>query len=116
VVEVPPDVVGEELLPPVGLPCAYDVERLVVEHRDATRTVVAVGAAKRGHEDAAGAAVEGMEPGVTGLGGQFVRPNLADHPRRPQVGFGVEDVGPRRSQPGHDQVAAFEVTRVPGVT
>ena len=35
VAEVPPEVVGQILRPAVGLPGAFDVERLVVEHEDA---------------------------------------------------------------------------------
>jgi hypothetical protein len=46
VVEVPPHVVGEVLLAPVGLPRAGDLEGVVIEKRNPSRAVGAVGAAQ----------------------------------------------------------------------
>ncbi|MGH3500476.1 MAG: hypothetical protein ACRDQA_06195 [Nocardioidaceae bacterium] len=43
--QVPPRAVGQVLRAAVGFPRAYDVERVVVQQRDATRTVLPVGAA-----------------------------------------------------------------------
>jgi hypothetical protein len=54
VVEVPPAVVAEELLAPVVLPGADDVEAVVVEQGDPAGAVVAVGSAQVEQEDAAG--------------------------------------------------------------
>ena len=46
VLQVPPHVVGEELRSAVQLPRSDDLERVVVDQRDAAGTVVAVGAAQ----------------------------------------------------------------------
>src|SRR5215216_6112818 len=77
VIEVPPDVVGEELLPAVQLPGADDLEAVVVQQGDPAGAVVDVGAAESGQEDGAGPAVDGVGAGVAGLAGQFLGADLA---------------------------------------
>src|SRR6516164_7519166 len=46
IVQVPPHVVGQELRSAVDLPRSDELERVVVDQRDAARTVIAVGATK----------------------------------------------------------------------
>src|SRR5204863_4854251 len=90
VVEMPPHVVGEMLLAPVGLPCAGDLEGVMVDERHASGAVAAVGAAQIGHEDAAGSAMHGVRAGVAGLGGEFLGFDRADDLRLARVWLGVE--------------------------
>src|SRR5215216_2917727 len=108
VVQVPPHVVGEELVAAVALPGADDVEGVVVEQGDPAGAVVAVGAAEGGQEDGPGAAVDGVGPGVAGLGGQLLGGDLADHGGVARVGLGVQHIDPRRADAGDDQVAALQ--------
>jgi hypothetical protein len=115
VAQVPPHVVGQVLVAPVRLPGADDVEGLVVQQRDSARPFVAVRAPDRRQEDAVRTAVQRVRPGVAGLGGQLVGLDGAHHPGAARVRFGVQDVGPRRTQARHDQIAALKVARVPGV-
>ena len=111
VVQVPPAVVGEELVAAVVLPGADDVEGVVVEQGDPARAVVAVGAAEVEQEDAAGAAVDGVGPGVAGLGGQLLGGDLVDHLGVAGVGLGVQHIDPRGADAGDDQVAPLQRRR-----
>src|SRR5215216_5668477 len=115
VVEVPPDVVGEELLAAVALPGPDDVEAVVVEQGDPAGAVVAVGPAEGGKEDGAGPAVDGVGPGVAGLGGQLLGWDLPDHRGGQGIGPGVQHVDPRGADAGDDQVAALQRPAVAAV-
>jgi hypothetical protein len=108
VVQVPPAVVAEPLLAAVGLPGADDLEAGVVQQGDAAGAVVAVSPAQAEHEDAAGAAVDGVRPGVAGLGRQLLGGDLPHHCGLAGVGLGVQHIGPRRPEPRDDQIAALQ--------
>ena len=96
VVQVPPAVVAEALLPAVGFPGADDVEGVMVEQGDPAGAVVAVGPAEvrtgrcpRGHSGwCGGASSRPWRPAR--------RPRWsADHLGLAGVGLGVHDIGPR---------------------
>src|SRR4029450_5987949 len=108
VVQEPPAVVAEELVAAVVLPGADDVEAVVVEQGDAAGAVVAIGPAQVEQEDAAGAAVDGVGSGVAGLGGQLLGGDLMDDAGPAGVGPGVQHIGARGAEPGHDQVAPLQ--------
>ena len=116
VVQVPPAVVAEPLVAPVGLPWADDVEGVVIQQGDPAGAVVAVGPAQAEHEDAAGPAVDGVGAGVAGLGRQLVGLDGPDDLGAAGVGLGVHDVGPRGAQARDDQVAALQGLAVVAVT
>ena len=115
-VQVPPDVVAEPDLAPVGLPGAEDVEAVVVEQGDPAGAVVAVGSAQGRQEDAAGPAVDGVRPRVAGLGGQLVSGDLPDDGGVAGVGPGVQHIGPGGPDARDDQVAALQRLAVAAVT
>jgi hypothetical protein len=50
--------------------------------------------------------VDGVGPAVTRLLGQLLRLNHLLDPGAPWIGGHIEDVDPRRAEPGHDQVRA----------
>jgi hypothetical protein len=100
VVQVPPAVVGEDHVAAVLFPGADDLEAVVVEQGDPAGAVVAVGPAQVEQEDAAGAAVDGVGPGVAGLGGQLLGGDLADQLGVVGVGLGVEHIDAEERRPG----------------
>ena len=108
VVDVPPHVVGEVLVAPVGLPLAGHLERVVVEQRHTAGALLAV-PAEAGDEQPAGAAVHGVRPGVAGPLAQLLRPENLGDLRGRGVGLGVEHVQARRAQARDDQVAPVAV-------
>jgi hypothetical protein len=108
VAEVPPGVVGEELRPTVDLPAAERLEAFVVHQEDAARPA-AVRAAERRDIDAAGAAMNGVGPGVARLLGDLLRLDYPDDLRASRVGLGVEDVDAGGAQARHDEVAALDM-------
>src|SRR5437868_2853291 len=63
--EVPPEVVGEELVPAIDLPAAEHVEALMIEHEDAARAA-AVRRPERAEVDPIRTAVAGVRPTVAG--------------------------------------------------
>src|SRR5688572_4544749 len=63
--EMPGEVVGEMLRAAIHFPAPEHVERIVIEHEEATGTV-AVGRAEGAHVDAFGPAVKRMRPRVAG--------------------------------------------------
>ncbi len=107
-VQVPPDVVGEVLIAAVALPGAGDLEGVVVDQRHPAGPVAVAGGAEVRHEDAAGPAVDGVRARVAGLLGELLGLDRPDDVRLAGIGLGVEDVGARRADPRHDQVAALE--------
>ena len=74
-------------------PRSEHFERVVVEQRDTARSVVAVGATQRRHEDAAGPAMHGVRSRVSRLGGQLAGLNGVFQHRVSRIGLGIEDVG-----------------------
>ena len=106
--EMPPDIVGEVLRTAVHLPLAAHVERLVVHEEDAARPF-AFAVAERGDVNAFGTAVYGVRPGIAGpLCHSLGLDHLHDL-RVLGIGFGIEDMDARRSQPGHHEVAALSM-------
>ena len=91
VAEMPPEVVGEFLGAAVELPAAFDRERIVVDHEDATWGI-AVGVTERAHVDAVRAAVDGVGSAVAGAVGDLFRVDRMDELGLLGVGFDVEDV------------------------
>ena len=107
--EVPPGVVGEVLRAAVGLPGPQHVERVVVEQRDAARSVVAVRAAQAGQEDrrpgrSAGCAAGSSRP----CSASSVRLDRLGSVGLRRVGLGVVDVHVRAAQARQQQVAALQ--------
>src|SRR5205807_4876482 len=115
VVEVPPEVVGEVLRPPVPLPGAADLEGAGVEDEDAAGSV-AVGGAEGAHVDPVGAAVRGVGPAVARPGCQLVGLDGLDDGGLGGVWLGVDDVDARGAQARDDEVAPRRaVVVVPGM-
>ena len=108
VLQMPPDVVRQELRSPVQLPRFDDLERVVVDQRDAAGTFGAVDATQRRHEDAAGSAVHRVRARVSGLGCKLTGLDRVRHHRLARVGLGVEDIGVRRANARDEQVATLE--------
>jgi len=104
---MPPDVVGETLVAAIGLPLPDDLERLLVEQCHAAGAVVAFATAEAGDEDRAWAAMHRVRAGVAGAFPEFLRPEDVHDLRAGRVVLGVEDIDPRRSNAGNDQVAAL---------
>ncbi len=111
-VEVPPGVVGQVLRPPIGFPGAHHVERVVVEHGDSPRAIVATGGSEARQVNPVRPAVQGMRPGVAGFRREFFGRHGSHQFRLPGVGMGVVDVDVRRAQPGQQKVAALQAIGV----
>ena len=108
VAEMPPEVVGQVLRSAVDLPAAEHVDALMVEQKESAGTV-AVGSTQRAHIDRVGAAMNRMRPAVTGARGEFFGFDRLDDLRVARIGFRINHVDARRTQPGHDQVTALDV-------
>jgi hypothetical protein len=114
VAEVPPEVVGELLRAAVALPCALDLERVVVEDEDAAGTV-AIRVAEGVHVDAVRAAVHGVRAAVAGLLRDLLGLDRPDDSRLERVALRVQHIHARGAQSRHDQVAPLHVrVRHPG--
>src|SRR5262249_42653750 len=111
--QVPPEVVGQILVATVGLPGAFDVERVVVNDEHAARTV-AVRRAERARVDAVWSAVDGVRTAIAGLARQLVGLDHLDQPWLAWIRLRVQHVDARGAQSGHEQVAPLDV-RVWGV-
>ena len=107
-VQVPPDVVGEVLVATVGLPGARDLEGVVIDQRDPAGPVAVAGGAEVRHEDAARPAMHRVRARVAGLGSKLLGLDRPHDVGLTGIGLGVEHIGARRADPGHDQVAALE--------
>ena len=108
VAEVPEHVVREILRSAIDFPAPEHVERLVIHHEDAARTL-ALGVAERADVHAARAAVHGVRPRVSRALGDFLRGDSLDQLRLSRIRLRVDDVDVRRAQPGRDQVAPLDV-------
>jgi hypothetical protein len=112
---MPPEVVGQALRAAVSLPGLHRLEGLVVEDRDASRTLLA-GATESTEIEAGRVALQGVRAGVAGLLRQCGPGNGAYQMRRARVGLGVEDVDVGRAQARDEEVAPVQVGGVvPGV-
>ena len=89
--EVPPEVVREVLRPPLALPRAAHLERLVIEHEDSAGPV-AVRRAERVEVDAVGTAVHRVRRGVARLAHHFLPLDHLHQLRRRRIGKRVQDV------------------------
>ncbi len=106
--EVPPEIVGKILRAAVDFPAAENVERIVVEDENAARAVAGNGA--DGVDiNAVGAAVDGVNAGITRARSDFFRLNDFDDLRLARIGLDVEDVDTRRAKAGDDEIAALDV-------
>jgi hypothetical protein len=108
VVDVPPEVVGELLRAAVLLPRALEGE-VVVVHEEQPARPAAVGGAEGAHVQPVGPAVRGVRARVARLARELVRLDDLDDLRGERVVLDVDDVDPRRAQPGDDEVAALDV-------
>ncbi len=106
--EMPPEVVGQVLRPAIGFPRPDDVERIAVQHEDSARPVT-VRVAERADVDGVRAAVHRVGPRVAGARDDLFGLDDAHDSRMRRIGFRVDDVDARRTQAGHDQVAALDV-------
>ena len=113
--QVPPEVVRQVLRAAVGLPRPAYLERGVVEHRDAARSVstarrpVGIRGPQGRQIDPIRSTVYGVRAGVAGVLGQLLGAEHLDHRRLARVGFGVQHMDARGAQPGHDQVTPLDV-------
>ena len=70
---------------------------------------VAVGAAEGRHVDGVGAAVDRVGPGVARAALELLGLDRLDDLGAARVGLDVDDVHPRRAQPGNEQIATLDV-------
>ena len=101
-----PEVVVERRCVAAVLPAALDLERLRVEHREAAGAVPLGVAEHRDDDVVAGHAVHGVRPRVPGLGDELLGLDHLLDPRPARFVGDVDDVDPRRSEAGDDQVRA----------
>src|ERR1044071_765650 len=111
--EVPPEIVMQELRAAVHLPLAQDLERLAIEHEDATRAV-AIGCAERADVDPLRPTMNRVWTRIICTRKNFFRLEHFDDLRFPRIRLCVDDVNTRRADPRDDQVAPFDV-RVRGI-
>src|SRR5215207_4283678 len=98
VAEVPPEVVVQLLLAAVDLPAAKDIEGVVIEHEDATRSST-IRRTQGTDIDAVGSAVDGVPLGVPRLGRRLLRLDRLDDLGPQRVGLSVDDVETRGAEP-----------------
>src|SRR5687768_3273095 len=108
VTEVPCEIVREVLWPAVSLPAPPELERLVVEHEDAARSIP-VRAAECVHVDAVGTAVHGVRCGVSRLRDHLFTLNDLHEARVARVGRRVDDVDARAARSRHYEISTFHV-------
>src|SRR5919112_1408218 len=91
IAQVPPEVVGEVLRPPLDLPAPQRIKAFVVHDEDAARAI-SIGCAERTYINALRAAMDGVGAAVTRTLVHLVGLYHLDDARLPRVGLGVDDV------------------------
>src|SRR5262249_15461063 len=98
----------QKLRAAVHFPLPKDLEGFAIEHEDAAGAV-AVRRAKRTDVNPFRSAVNGVWARVVRPGENFLRLDDFDDHRFTRVGLGVDDVNPRRANPGDNQITPFDV-------
>src|ERR1700693_2381295 len=105
---MPPEVVTEMLRPAIDLPLAQHVEAVRIENENAARPV-AIGCAKRAHEDAIWTAMHGVWTAVARARCDGFGLNHLYDFWFSRIGLGINNVNARRSYPRHYQVTPLGV-------
>src|SRR5215813_2748267 len=108
VAEMPPEVVGQVLWPPVHFPLSKHIEGFTIEQKDASWPASLL-RSQSAHIDAFWPTMNGMGPGVSGAFHDFFRFDDLDDFRFAWIRFGIYDVNARRAQSGHNQVTPLDV-------
>ena len=106
--EMPPEVIGQFLRTAVHFPLTHDLETLRIEQENAARRL-AFPVAERVDVDAFRTAMDGVQPGISRLFGHLLRLDDLDNLRVTRIGLGVDDMQARRTQAGHDEIAALHM-------
>jgi hypothetical protein len=105
---MPPEIVGEVLVAPVGFPRAFRLERRMVQEHHTARSI-AVRRAQRPGIDRVRAAVDGVQTAVAALCVDRFRLDDLDDLRLARVRLGVNHMEPRRAQAGNQQIAPLQM-------
>jgi hypothetical protein len=108
IAQMPPEIVGQKLRPPIHLPAPQDLERVMVKREDPAGSIP-LGVPQGADVDPIGPAVNRVRPRVARPGENLLRLDHLHQARAAGVRLGVHDVEPGRAQPGEDQVAALDV-------
>src|SRR5215211_6808625 len=91
IAQMPPEVVGEVLRPPLDLPAPQGIKAFVVHDEDAARAI-SIGCTERTHIDALRAAMGGVGAAVARKLVHLVGLYHLDDARLPRFGLDVDDV------------------------
>src|SRR5215510_4973465 len=98
----------QKLLAAVDFPLTEHFKRFAIEHEDAARAV-AVGISERANVNRFRTAVNRVWARIIRARENFLRLDDFDDLWFPRVGLRIDDVNPRRPQPGDNQVAPFDM-------
>ena len=106
--QVPPEVVVQVLIPPVDLPFSENVEGEMIEQENSSWTI-ARRRSERAHIDSLRSAMHGVGSRISRPGDHLFRLDRSHDCRLARIGLGINYVKPRRTNPGHDKVAPFDM-------
>src|SRR5262249_24620605 len=106
--QMPPEVISKLLRTAALFPLPAQVERVCI-HQENTARSVSVGRAEGASIDTIRAAMNSVGRSVTGLLDELFGLDRLDDFRLLRILFRIENVNARRSDPWHNQVAAFHV-------
>src|SRR5450755_1125601 len=89
--QMPPEVIGQILRPSIQFPFAEDIEAVVIDYENSTRTVAA-GGSEGARIDSLRAAVQRVRRNVAGSSCERFRLDHFDDLRLSRIGLGVDDV------------------------
>ena len=98
----------QKLWATVHLPLAQNLERLTVEHENAAWPI-AIRRTQRANINPFRSTVDRVKTGIISTRKNFLRLDHFDDLGFSRLGLYVDDVNTRRADPGHNQVASFNV-------